>query len=107
MRRIQEAERDVLSSKQRREMLAAANRLKPALTISGDEPGDRTVQHVRQAFSRRELIKIRIASDDRADRAEIVSELAESVPCEIVDLIGRVAVLYRAPRGDSDDEPDR
>lgn len=89
-----------LDSKQRRSLAARGNRLPPKLTIGGEEPPPATVEHVRRAFARDDLIKVRIITDDRDAFGLIVAWLAERVPCEVVQRVGRVALLYR-PRPDA------
>jgi RNA-binding protein len=93
-----------LSSAQRRVLAARGNRLKARVIIRADELSDATVTHVRQAFGQGELLKIRISTDDRAacDRAAL--QLGERVPCEVVQRLGRVVLLYR-PATEADGEP--
>lgn len=90
-----------LNPTQRSALLAAANRLKAAVTIGASELDDASVAHVRQALKKHELLKVRIVTDDREACRAVAEALAARVPCELVQVIGRVAVLYR-PR-ESDD----
>jgi len=47
------------------------------------------------ALEHHELVKVRLAGDDRAARAEQVTGLAEVGSAEIVQTIGKVACFYR------------
>ena len=85
-----------LSSARRRELVALGNHVKANVIVRADELSDATVNHVRQAFGRKELIKIRINSNDRQQCLHAAEQLAEQVPCELVQRIGRVALLYKA-----------
>jgi RNA-binding protein len=87
-----------LTSKQRRELGARGQRLKPAVTISADAGAlaETVVTHVRALLVERELAKVRIRTDDRAACRRAAEQLAARVPCQIVRIVGRVALLYRA-----------
>ena len=91
----------LLSSGERRALAARGNRLKANVIVRADELSETTVAHVRTAFGKRDLIKVRISSDDREECARAAEELAERIPCELVQRVGRVALLYR--RGAEDD----
>lgn len=86
-----------LDPTQRSALLASANRLKAAVTIGATEPNGAAIAHVRQAFRKHELLKVRISTDDRDVCRQVAAALAERVPCELVQVVGRVAILYRAP----------
>ncbi len=84
-----------LSSGERRALAAQGNRLKAHVIIRADELSETTVAHVRQAFGQNELIKIRLSTDDRQECARAAEELAQRIPCELVQRVGRVVLLYR------------
>lgn len=84
-----------LSSRERRALAARGHRLKPSVIIRAGELSAATVAQVRGAFGEKELIKIRISTDDRAACTQAAIELAERIPCELVQRVGRVALLYR------------
>jgi len=92
-----------LSSSERRALAARSHRLKARVVIGGDELSDATVAHVRNAFGEKELLKVRISTDDREDCSRLAIELAERIPCELVQRVGRVALLYR-PAAEANDE---
>lgn len=91
-----------LTANQRRELASQGNRLKAQITIAPGDLGPTVVEHVRRAFAERELLKVRIVTDDRGDTADAAEQLAAAVPCELVQKVGRVLLLYRAkPAGDA------
>jgi RNA-binding protein len=94
-----------LSSAERRALAAKGNRLKARVIIRANELSDATVAHVRQAFGDNELIKVRISTDDRQRCLQAAQEIAERIPCELVQRVGRVALLYR-PADEADDRRD-
>ena len=65
-----------LGSGERRALAAKGNRLKAHVIIRADELSDATVAHVRRAFGDRELIKVRISTDDRQQCLLAAQELA-------------------------------
>jgi RNA-binding protein YhbY len=89
-----------MNSKQRRELLAAANRLDARVAISPGEISDDVVAHVRSALGRSSLIKVRIQTRDREECDATAHALAARCSLELVQVVGRVAVLHApAPAG--------
>lgn len=96
----------MLDSKRRRELLAQANRLSASITIHAGEVSPGAVEHVRSAFGKHELLKIRVQADD-GDACEATGRrLAEAIPCEWVGRIGRVVVLYHNSATSADPNDD-
>ena len=87
-----------LSAAQKRALAAQAHTLRPVVSIAAERAGDAAVSQVRQSFGRRPLIKIRIAADDKQACVATATSLAQRVPCELVQVVGRVALLYREPQ---------
>lgn len=85
----------------RRRLVADANKLKACAALSADKISDGVVEHVRRCFGEQELIKVRIHAGDRAECEASASRLAERIPCEVVQRVGRTVTLYR-PRSDGD-----
>lgn len=85
-----------LSSGQRRELAAKGNRLKASIIVRADDLSESAVTHVRNAFGDHELIKVRFSTNDRNECIQAADGLAERVPCELVQRVGRVALLYRS-----------
>ena len=86
-----------LAGFQRRALRAQAHALRPVVQIGqgGITPG--VLRSLDEALAAQELLKVRfVAFSDR--RKEIAAELAEAADCELVGLIGSVAILFRAHR---------
>jgi RNA-binding protein len=90
-----------LSSSQIRYLRGLAHPLKPVLLLGGRGVTAGVLKELEQALDDHELIKVRLTGDDRAARAADLARLVESSHAEIVQTIGRVAVLYRR----NDDKP--
>jgi RNA-binding protein len=86
-----------IDAKRRRELAAQGNRLEARLTIgaAADALPDSVVAHVRRALEAAELLKIRVQADDRDACAAVGQQLVERVPCELVQRVGRVLLVYR------------
>jgi len=84
-----------LTSKQRRFLRSRAHSLHPIVQVG--EPGltDAVVQATDEALSHHELLKIRFQQGDKGERRAMVAELCQRVGAELVQEIGRMAVIYR------------
>lgn len=87
-----------LTSGERRQYAAIGQRLKAQITLGDDELTDGAVEHVRRAFDKDALVKVRIRTKDRNHCAAVADALASRVPCDLVQQIGRVALFHRAAR---------
>lgn len=88
-----------LTASQTRYLRGLAHPLKPVLLLGSNGVTVRVLKELDQALRDHELIKVRLAGDDRAARAAVVARLAESSRAEIVQTIGHVTVLYRRNDG--------
>lgn len=84
-----------LTSAQRRALAASGHALTPALTLGETDVSDSAIEHVRRQFGAHELIKVRVNTRDRHVFATVIEQVAAKAPCEIVQRVGRVALLYR------------
>lgn len=84
----------MLDPRTRRELSAQGHHLKAQITVPAGQPSEAIVDHVRQALRRHPLVKVRIPAVDRNTCQATAAALAEQVPCELVQRVGRVALLY-------------
>ncbi len=87
-----------LNKKQRSHLKQQAHALKPVVMLGQHGLTDAVVNETEQALEAHELIKVRFNAGDRDTRAEFIEELARRTDAEVVQTIGRMAVLYRPPR---------
>ena len=92
-----------LNAKQRKELWAQSHQLKAAITLSAEDLSDGAVAHVRGAFGPRTLLKVRLATDQRAACDVAAAEFERRVPCTVVKRVGRVVLLYRPADAPADD----
>lgn len=87
-----------LSKEQRREYRALAHHLKPVLLIGDNGISEGLTRELERALDDHELIKIKVSSSDRDERQQMIEEACESTGAELVQTIGKVAVLLRRAR---------
>ncbi len=84
-----------LTASQRREHRAASHHLDPVVQIGGDGLTDAVCKEADAALAAHGLIKVRVFSDDRAQRDAMLAELADRLNAAPVQHIGKLLVLWR------------
>jgi RNA-binding protein len=84
-----------LSNAQKRYLRGLAHDLKAILQVGakGVTPG--VIAELGLALEQHELLKVKVAAEDRETRDTCIAELAEQSGAELVSRIGHTAVLYR------------
>ena len=88
----------MLTGKQRSILRLMGNDLDPILTVGKNGITDNLIEQLDQALSARELIKGRVLPHGAFDVTEVATELAAKTEAELVQIIGRNMLFYRAPR---------
>lgn len=87
---------DQLTSKQRAHLRGLAHTLKPAHQIGKEGVTPAALQAIREAFSRRELLKIRVLENAPEEARETAHEVAEALDgVQVAQVMGRTVTLYR------------
>lgn len=84
-----------LTSAQSRFLRGQAHGLKAMLQVGGKGITDAVVAEVDLALEHHELIKVKVAAEDRDARDALIQDLAGRAGAAVVQRIGHVAVLYR------------
>ena len=84
-----------LGAKRKAELKALGHNLKPVVTIAGRGLADTVVAEVDRALHDHELIKVKIQSNDRGERAEISHELCALLGGQVVQMMGKIALIFR------------
>ena len=84
-----------LSPEQRREFRAIAHNLKPVIIVGDKGLSEGLQEELERALNDHELIKIKVASQEREARQAAIEALCESSGAELVQTIGKVAVILR------------
>ena len=77
---------------------AIGHNLKPVVTIAGNGLSDNVMAEIERALNDHELIKIKIAADDRNTRRAMITSLCDSTKATAVQEIGKVALIFRAAK---------
>ncbi len=88
----------MLTGKQKRYLRALASEEKTILQIGKDALSDNLIEQVDNAITARELVKISVLKNSPVDVKETAFDLARYTNSELVQVIGRTIVLYRAAR---------
>jgi len=88
----------VLTSAQVRFLRGQAHDLKALLQVGGKGITDALVAEVANALEQHELIKVKIAGEDREVRDAMIADLAQRAGAALVQRIGHTCVLYKPSR---------
>ncbi len=83
-----------LKGSQRKYLRGAAHSYKPLVQIGKEGLSESVLGSIDTALAARELIKVKIAAE-RDQREQFVPVIEESLKCECVGTVGRMAILYR------------
>lgn len=89
-----------LSGSARRALRAAAHHLDPVVTIGQAGLTPAVMHEIDVALTAHALIKVRVSSDDRAEREAHLARVCEQLRCEPVQHLGKLLVLWRNREGD-------
>lgn len=84
-----------LTPSQKRYLRGLAHALKPVIMTGNKGVTPALLKELSGALEHHELIKVKLGSEDRDERAAQIVELAEGAKAELVQSIGRVACFYR------------
>jgi putative YhbY family RNA-binding protein len=97
-----------LTPAQRKEHRAAAHHLDPVVLIGGDGLTPAVLKETDAALKAHGLIKVRVFSDDRDDRAAMLDRLADELNAAPIQHIGKLLVLWRPiPPKEKNEREDR
>lgn len=85
----------MLTSKQRQFLRGIAHPLEPIVRVGRGGVKESVVAETKSSLEAHELIKVRIETDDSAQRKQFASELASAAEAEIAGSVGKVVILYR------------
>jgi len=84
-----------LSGKDKRALRARAHHLKPVVSIGAAGMSEGVLAELDVALDQHELVKLRIAADDREQRKDLIDSLCRQANAELIQRIGHTAVIYR------------
>jgi RNA-binding protein len=84
-----------LTARERAHLKARAHALEPVVQTGGAGITDAVVAEVDRALTAHELLKVRVGTDNRAERVALGDELCARTGATVVDRIGKVLILWR------------
>ncbi|MBF8807777.1 MAG: ribosome assembly RNA-binding protein YhbY [Enterococcus lacertideformus] len=84
-----------LRGKQKRALRSQAHHLQPIFQIGKGGINAAMMVQIEEALEKRELIKVSLLQNTVELPQEVAKILEETVKCEVVQIIGRVLVLYK------------
>jgi len=84
-----------LNKKQIQHLKGLAHSLKPVVLLGNNGLTEAVVAEVDFALNHHELIKIKIPTDDRENRALIVDAICRETDSTKVQVIGKTLIIYR------------
>lgn len=84
-----------LTSKQKQFLKGLAHPLEPVVRVGRGKLKDTVIEETKKSLLAHELIKVRIESDDSAERRSIAESLASAAGAELAGSVGKIAMLYR------------
>ena len=83
------------SKTQIKHLLKLAHHLKPVISIGQNGITDNVLNEVEIALNHHELVKIKIAGEDREARQAMIQQLCEQTSAEKIQAIGKTLTLFR------------
>ncbi len=85
-----------LTGKQKNYLRGVAHGLNPVVMIGAKGLTDTVMDEIELALERHELIKIKLPSNQKAEKVALLAQITGKSNSEPVQLIGRIGVIYRA-----------
>lgn len=84
-----------LNNKQKQHLKALAHPLKPVVMLGNNGLTEGVLAEIEQALGHHELIKVKIAAEDRETKALIAAAIVRETGACNVQVIGNTLILYR------------
>lgn len=84
-----------MNSKKRAFLKKLAHSIDPIVRIGKDGITENLIKSIDEAIDSRELIKVKILQNCEIDKKEIYARFIEMRNFEVVDIIGRIIILFK------------
>lgn len=85
----------ILARDTRLALRAQAHHLDPVVLLGANGLTEAVMKEIDRELKAHELIKVRVPTDDREEREAVFAEVAETLGCARVQMIGKLLVLWR------------
>ncbi|MBH9336478.1 ribosome assembly RNA-binding protein YhbY [Pseudomonas aeruginosa] len=84
-----------LTQEQKKQFKSIGHHLKPVLIVAENGLTEGVLAELERALNDHELIKVKLALAERADRRALLDELCAQSRSDLVQSIGKMALVYR------------
>ena len=84
-----------ITNAKKREYRSIGHNLNPVVIVSENGISAGVIEETERALNDHELIKVKFNVSDRDDRAELIKELCEATKAELIQTIGKIALMLR------------
>lgn len=88
----------ILKAAQKRFLRQQAHHLNPVVRIGDQGLHEGVIKELDIALEFHELIKLKVTGQEREDKRAMIADIEEKLDCACVQLIGHVAIIYRAAK---------
>lgn len=85
----------MLTGKQKRFLRSKAHHLHPIFQVGKGGVNLNMIRQINEALEARELIKISVLQNCEENRETVAAAIIESTGAELVQLIGKIIILYK------------
>ncbi|MCI5840166.1 MAG: ribosome assembly RNA-binding protein YhbY [Peptoniphilaceae bacterium] len=91
----------MLKGKDRSKLKSLAHDLKPVVNIGKDGLDENVFKSIAEVLKSRELIKIKILSNNYDDQEEIIKEILDETNSEFISHFGSIITIYKRKKENS------
>ena len=84
-----------LKGKQKAYLKSIGQKLEVIVRVGDKGVTDNVIDSLDEALTARELVKISVQNPDRNYRKDCIAELAEATDAQVINIIGKTALLFR------------
>ncbi len=84
-----------LSNQERKRLRQIGHSLNPIVMLGNQGLTDNVVDEALRALADHELIKVKVAGEDKEQRLLLLQGLADKTEAQIVQQVGKMALLYK------------
>ena len=85
-----------LNTQQIKTLKKLAHHLKPVVMLGQLGISENLINEIDSSLAAHELIKVKLAGSERTERHAVAQRICRQVEAELIQIIGQIAVLYRA-----------
>jgi RNA-binding protein len=85
----------MMNGKDKRNLRARGNRIRPAVSLGKAGLTQDTIAFIGNAFSKTDLIKVKIQRSFPGERYSLAKSLAQLENTEVIQVLGNTILLYR------------